>query len=42
MSIEAATVSNMWEIADIVVAIERKDLVLITPTGGGAHFPASS
>jgi hypothetical protein len=42
MSIEEATVSNMWEIVAIVLAIELKALVHTTITGGGAHFPASS
>jgi len=42
MSIEDATVATLWEISEIVVAIERKDLVHTSPPGGGVHFPASS
>jgi len=42
MSLEEATVATQWEISEIVVAIERKDLVHTTPPGGGVHFPTSS
>ena len=38
MSIDA-TVATLWEISEIVVAIERKYLVHTTPPGGGVHFP---
>ena len=39
MSLEEATVSNMWEMAAIVEVLERKDLVPTTSPGGGVHFP---
>ena len=42
MSLEEATISNMWEMAAIVEVLERKDLVHTTSPGGGVHFPASS
>ena len=34
MTIEEATVSNMWEIAGIVDVLERKDLCDIIPSFG--------
>jgi hypothetical protein len=42
MSLEDATVATQWEISEMVVAIERKDLVHTTPPGGGVHFLTSS
>ena len=39
MSVEEATVSNMWEIAAIVEVLERKDCVPTRPTRHHQRVP---